>query len=196
MKGYIYTMFKGADPGLGWAMTDPIFSKAPTMGACMPNIRRLVERGDHIFAISGRSKAEQQYVVGGLEVDEKITALAAYKRLPENRQRKMPDGSLRGNVIVDVTGKQNAIDYHSNFEKRTENYILGRNPVAIETEKEIEIARRESAVVLSELLKTPRKERVAEVVGRWRRLNEEQVHDLREWMLDVKKRAKTDEKLS
>lgn len=194
MKGYIYTMFKDADPGLGWTMTDPIFSKRPTMGACMPNIRRLVEKGDHIFAISGRSKAEQQYIVGGLEVDEKISALAAYRRLPENRQQKMPDGSLRGNVIVDGVGKQNEIDYHSNFETRTANYILGINPVAIETPAEVAIARRESVAILAELFQIPQPAKVSNVVGRWRKLNEDQIHGLREWMLEVKRKANRDEK--
>lgn len=65
MKGYIYTMFKGADPSVGWSMTDPIYGKVPTMGACMPNIRRLVEKGDFIFSISGRVAAVKPHIVGG-----------------------------------------------------------------------------------------------------------------------------------
>jgi hypothetical protein len=54
MKGYIYTMFRGADPGQGWHMTDPIFGKIPTLGACVPNIRRVVTSEDYIFVIKGQ----------------------------------------------------------------------------------------------------------------------------------------------
>jgi hypothetical protein len=88
MKGYIYTMYGGADPDLGWQMTDPIFGKKPTLGSCVPNIRRAVVPGDHIFVISGKVAGVQQYVVGGFKVAEKISALTAFKRLPENRLHK------------------------------------------------------------------------------------------------------------
>src|SRR6516165_856032 len=100
MKGYIYTMFPGADPARGWTLTDPIFGKVPTLGACVPNIRRVVLPGDHIFAISGRAPGVQQYVVGGFQVAEKISQLAAHGRFPDLRQRQLDDGTLRGNVIV------------------------------------------------------------------------------------------------
>src|ERR1700752_2054905 len=100
MKGYIYTMFAGADPGVGWKITDPIYGKTPTLGACMPNIRKVVERGDYIFSVSGRVKDVKQYVVGGFSVDDKINALAAYSRFPENRMIVQPDGSLSGNIII------------------------------------------------------------------------------------------------
>ena len=92
MKGYIYTMFAGADPDKGWRMTDPILTPVPTLGACVPNIRRLVVTGDHIFVVSGRTRKVQQYVVGGFQVAEKIDALTAYHRFPENRMRPGPDG--------------------------------------------------------------------------------------------------------
>src|SRR5687768_12631880 len=114
MKGYIYTMFAGADPAEGWEMTDPIYGKVPTLGACVPNIRKAVERNDYIFSISGRSKNVKQYVVGGFSVDEKINALAAYKRFPQNRMKV--DGG--GNIIIDKNGKQLDFDYHKNFENR------------------------------------------------------------------------------
>ena len=57
IKGYIYTMFKGADPGEGWEMTDPFFGKGevPTMGACRPDIRRMVEH-DTVFNVIGRGR--------------------------------------------------------------------------------------------------------------------------------------------
>src|SRR6266568_323066 len=65
MKGYIYTMYAGADPGHGWVLNDPIFVPTPTLGACVPNIRRSVQVGDHIFAISGRVAGDRQFIVGG-----------------------------------------------------------------------------------------------------------------------------------
>src|SRR5882762_4206477 len=131
MKGYIYTMYAGADPALGWNMSDPIFGRVPTLGACMPNIRRSVVEGDHIFVVSGRAAGVSQYVVGGFQVDRKIGALAAYREFPKNRQRTLDDGQLAGNVIVDSRGKQSRLDYHANFVKRIENYVVGRDPVVL-----------------------------------------------------------------
>lgn len=198
MKGYIYTMFKGADPGAGWNMTDPIFGKIPTLGACMPNIRRLVERGDHIFTISGQVAGVSQYIVGGLEVDEKISALAAYKRLPANRQKEMSDGSLMGNIIVNENGRQTATDYHSNFEKRIENYVVGTNPIVIESPQEVEIARVKTPDILADVFGVKKSEKVSGMIGRWRRLDGTQIELLRERILEIKNNARlvTDEKYS
>src|SRR5688572_14539987 len=123
MKGYIYTMFAGADPGVGWRMTDPIFGRTPTLGACMPNVRRLVVPGDHIFVVSGRVKNVQQYVVGGFKVAEKIDALAAYHRFPENRMKRSLGGEMEGNIITLPDGTQNPVDYHEGFAERVRNYV-------------------------------------------------------------------------
>ncbi len=49
MSGYIYTMYAGADPGHGWVLNDPVLGTVPTLGACVPNIRRVVKQGDYIF---------------------------------------------------------------------------------------------------------------------------------------------------
>ena len=84
-------MFKGADPGAGWKMNDPIYGSKPTLGACMPQIRRAVQKNDHIFTISGRMTSVQQYIVGGFKVDEKINAIIARDRFPENRQKLEKD---------------------------------------------------------------------------------------------------------
>ena len=185
MKGYIYTMFKGADPGQGWRMTDPIFGKVPTLGACMPNIRRVVTPGDYIFVISGQVEGVRQYVVGGFEVAEKINAMAAYNRFPENRQRNLSDGSLSGNIIVDSNGKHSEIDYHSNFEKRVENYIVGRNPIILETPEEIARARRETTDILGSIFMR-RERNVFDIIGRWRRLNDLQIGQMLDWMQSLK----------
>jgi hypothetical protein len=185
MKGYIYTMFRGADPGVGWKMTDPLFGKVPTLGACMPNIRRAVVPGDYVFVVSGLVPGVQQYVVGGFRVAEKINALEAFERFPGNRMRKLNDESLAGNVIVTSDGKQNKLDYHSNFEKRIENYIVGRDPIALESHEEIESGREQTLEVLGEVFKSKAKS-VHDVIARWRRLDEKQIDSLVGWLRDIK----------
>jgi len=186
MKGYIYTMYQGADPGEGWEMTDPIYGKTPTLGACMPNIRRVVQRGDYIFSISGRVKDVRQYVVGGFSVDEKINALAAYERYPQNRMKVDEQGKLKGNIIIDQNGKHLSIDYHTNHEKRIENYIIGKNPVFLDKEKEIKKAREETILVLNDLF-GKQEDSVSKIIGRWRKLDSAQIKDLLGWMNQIKK---------
>lgn len=182
MKGYIYTMFQGADPGIGWHQTDPIFGSTPTMGACMPNIRRAVDTDDYIFAISGRVHSVKQYVAGGFQVEEKINALAAYHRLPQNRQTQLDDGSLRGNIIVDANGRRNPYDYHSgDLESRIENYIIGKNPIEIKGEQAIAQARRETVEILSDVFQKDG-EMPYDIIGRWRRMDEKQIEKLVNWM--------------
>lgn len=190
MKGYIYTMFRGADPGIGWHMTDPIFGRPPTLGACMPNVRRLVEPGDHIFVISGLAAGVRQYVVGGFAVDEKISALAAYGRFPEHRQNSRPDGSLSGNIIVGPEGRQNPIDYHKGFEKRLENYIVGCDSVSLRSDREVELGRQRTVKMLGSVFKQGGAKTVKDIVGRWRKLNEEQIAELRTSLAEIKKEAR------
>ncbi|MBA2592498.1 MAG: hypothetical protein H0U97_09705 [Gammaproteobacteria bacterium] len=185
MKGYIYTLFADADPGVGWKLNDPIFGKVPTLGACVPNIRRVVVPGDHIFVISGRAPGVRQYVVGGFQVAEKISALAAYGRFPDLRQRFRDDGTLSGNIIVTSDGKQSPIDYHANFERRIENYIVGMNPRVIEAEREVARARGETLNILQDLF-SKEGERVSDVIGRWRKVDERQIERLVGWIDTVR----------
>jgi hypothetical protein len=182
MKGYVYIMFKGADPGQGWTMTDPIFGKKPTLGACVPQIRRAVTRGDWIFPISGRTPKVQQYVVGGIRVSEKIDALAAYARFPENRQRKLENGEIRGNVIVTPDGKQAKSDYHSNFDKRIDNYLVGDKSISVEGDNVIERARAETTEFLAKMFGKDDAKKPADAIGRYRKLDEGQVEEMLEWM--------------
>ena len=181
MKGYIYPMFAGADPEYGWELNDPIFGRVPTLGACMPNIRKLVEEDDYIFAISGRVEGAKQYVVGGFQVAEKISALAAYGRFPELRQRKRIDGGLSGNIIITETGEQSATDYHNNFKKRIDNYIVGKNPVVVDGNRAIARARAETLDVMNEVFRVKAK-RLSDVTARWRRLDEGQIERLVDWL--------------
>lgn len=171
-------------------MNDPIFGKVPTLGACVPNIRRVVIPGDYIFVISGREVDVRQYVVGGFEVAEKINALAAYKRFPQYRQKQLPDGSLSGNIIVQEDGSHSEVDYHSNFEQRVENYIVGKDPLVIETPGEIARARDETLDLLSDVFKK-QGQKIYDIIGRWRRLNEAQIERTLDWMQDVKQDSGT-----
>ena len=178
-------MFKGADPSVGWQMTDPLFGSVPTLGACMPNIRRVVTQGDHIFVISGRVEGTRQYIVGGFEVEDKIAALAAYDRFPGNRQHLRPDGTVGGNIIVTPDGRQSDLDYHGNFEKRVENYVVGKNPLYLETSKEVNRGREETIDALTDVLGKPGKT-PSEIIGRWRRLDGTQITKLRDWLTSLK----------
>jgi len=182
MKGYVYIMFKGADPGNGWTMTDPILGKKPTLGACVPQIRRAVTRGDWIFPISGRLPKVQQYVVGGIRVAEKIDALAAYDRFPEYRQRQLKNGERRGNVIVTPDGKQAESDYHTNFEQRIDNYLVGDKSITIEGADAIERARSETTEFLAKMFGKDDAKKPADASGRYRKLDEGQVEEMLEWM--------------
>lgn len=186
MKGYIYTMFAGADPASGWKMTDPIYGKTPTLGACMPNIRRAVEEDDYIFSISGKMQNVKQYIVGGFSVNEKINALAAYNRFPENRMKVNNDGSLTGNIILDENGNHHPADYHSNHEQRIENYIIGKNPILVEN-NQVEKAREETIQILNDLFGT-NGSTVYNILGRWRKMDEYQIKDLITWITNLSKR--------
>jgi hypothetical protein len=186
MKGYIYTMYQGADPGHGWVLNDPIFGKVPTLGACVPNIRRNVERGDFMFVVSGKVPRERQFVVGGFQVAEKIDALAAYKRFPENRLKRAPDGTIEGNIIIQRDGTQSPLDDHSNFENRIENYIVGRNPVVLEKPEEYQIARSRTVGKLEEIFGKPG-DRVFDIIGRYRKMDEHQVKELLSWIESIKR---------
>ena len=187
MKGYIYTMYQGADPGRGWIMNDPdIYSATPSLGACVPNVRRNVEVGDYIFVVSGRSSGVRQFVVGGFKVAEKIDALAAFERFPEKRIALHDSGQIVGNVIVDKDGQQNPLDYHGNFERRVENYIVGRDPLAFQSDGEIESSRQGSLPALRNIFDREAAESIFQVIGRWRKMDEAQIEQLLDWIKKIK----------
>jgi hypothetical protein len=187
VKGYVYITGDGADPNAGNPLGDPLFSRTPTLGACMPNIRRFVETGDWIFVVSSKIPAFQQYVVGGLRVKERIDALAAYRRFPENRLRKEADGTVSGNVIVTAAGKQHPLDHHSpdTFENRIKNFIVGSEAVALETDREVMIGRDQTLPKLSSLL-GKRGNRIIDVMGRLSKLDEQQVKTMIDWLQGIK----------
>lgn len=181
MKGYIYTMYAGADPGNGHVMTDPIFKPVPTLGACVPNVRRAVRLGDYVFAISGRVRGLKQYVVGGFRVAEKIDALAAHGRFPENRVHRAPGGLVLGNVIVDEEGKHHPLDAHGNFLGRLQNYLVGEGAVVVESPGAVAAAREATMPVLNEIFGTSGS-RPFDAIARGRSMDEDQVERMLKWL--------------
>jgi hypothetical protein len=188
MKGYVYISSNGTDPALRNNLNDPLFSRVPTLGACMPNVRRLVDIGDFIFLVSGKTTGARQYVVGGIRVEEKIHALAAYGRFPENRLSRLPDGRLTGNIIVQADGSQHPLDRHSptTFERRIENYIVGSRGIALTTEREVELGRQQTIEKLSSILGRQQRNRVIDIMGRWAKLDASQVDAMLDWLQGLK----------
>lgn len=185
MIGKIFITRTGYDPQLGKHVKDPYLGKVPSIGACRPDIRRIVAPGDHIFVISGKVKGVDQFVMGGFEVLEKMPAIQAYHDFPEQRLHLLPDGQLGGNVIVTGQGMQHSLDNHNNFDRRVQNYIVGANPIYLETDEEISKGREETVEVLSDIFKkkgkTPR-----DIIGRAHNLDEKQVDQLRDWLASLK----------
>ena len=189
MPDYVYITGQGADPGAGSILTDPIFGKIPTLGACMPNLRRMVEPGDWLYVVSGMRPEVQQYVIGGLQVGEKITALEAYERMIPNRLR-IEGGEIRGNVPVDADGNKHPLDSHAvdGFERRARNFIVGRSQIVIDTPDAVDIARRETLPKLQELI-GKRGNRPIDVMGRTSKLDDNQSKKMRDWLRSIKERA-------
>lgn len=178
-KGYIFVSPR-SDPGAGKRLDDPIFGKLTTMGACRPDLRRLVRPGDYMFVISGKTQGVSQYIIGGFAVDEKINALAAHSRYPQLRLRSLEDGGKVGNIIVDGEGQHHVLDHHDehNLERRIQNYLVGRDQIYLETPKEVELARERSLEILKEIFGKSRVSRVSDIVPRNRRLDPEQIDKL------------------
>jgi hypothetical protein len=189
-KGYIYITGTGTDPGLKNNLNDPVFGEDPTLGACMPNIRRVVQKGDFIFVVSGSAPGVQQYVVGAMEVADKITALQAYDRFPQHRLRIGNDNRLQGNVIVSEDGTQHPLDRHqaATFANRVKNYIVGTNAISLETPAEVAAGRLRSLEKLGDIF-GKRGNRAIDIFGRWGRLEERQIKDLLAWLEGIKRDA-------
>jgi hypothetical protein len=154
----------------------------------MPNIREKVVPGDHIFVVSGKVPAVPQYIIGGFEVAEIISANAAYERFPAYRLRRTQDGEITGNIIVNARGKQHFLDHHKNFDRRIKNYIVGRNAIVMATSQEIERARLGTLPFLHTLLGKSGAAPI-NVIGRNSKLNEHQVKKLLAWLHSLKSNA-------
>ncbi len=187
-KGYIYITSSGYDPEVGKSLKDPYLGPVPTLGGCMPNIRRQVVPGDHIFVISGRVPRVQQLIMGGFEVAEKLaTMMMAYERFQDLRLHRADDGEVQGNIIVNSRGRQHSLDTHdpSTFKNRIKDYVVGRDAVALTQPHEIARGRAETMSVLQEVLRK-RGSTPIQVVGRWAKLDEQQALSIRDWLFTVK----------
>lgn len=192
VKGYIYITGVGNDPGLLGNLTDPmLFADPPTLGACMPNIRRFVEVGDYIFVISGKTKDVRQYLIGGFKVAEKIEARDAYARFPSGRLRKGADGRVCGNIIVDGAGRQHPLDSHkpAEFAGRTHDFVVGSKPMLLATPKEVERGRAESTAALADICGKAG-ERPIDIIGRMKKLDERQVQAIVDWLCAIRRDAR------
>lgn len=186
MVGKIFITRSGYDPQLGKHVKDPYLGPCPTLGACRPDIRQQLQKGDHIFVISGKIPDINQFVMGGFEIESKIPAIEAYRLFPEHRLRKRKDGQLTGNIIVTSKGKQHSLDDHNSFEWRTQNYVIGTNLLHLSTPEEIAKGRQQTLEALQDVLHKSGKSPI-EVVGRWgTKLTEKQVLQLREWLASLK----------
>lgn len=190
MSSYIFVS-PGSDPGAGRALVDPILTSAkPTMGTCRPDLRRMVKPGDHIFVVSGSlGRTYQQYVIGGMEIDDKLEdQLEALRQFPNNALR-FDAGQKHGNIIVTPDGVQHPRDSHSNFETRIKNYIIGKNPVVLETEREVQLGRERSLDILSDVFERTGS-RVNQIMGRNRKLSDSQAERLRRALEEIKREAR------
>ena len=69
MIGKIFITSTGYDPQLGKHIKDPFLGPNASLGACRPDLRRMVGEGDHVVAISGKLRNIRQFVMGGFEVE-------------------------------------------------------------------------------------------------------------------------------
>jgi len=192
MIGKIVITRTGYDPGAGKHVKDPYLGDCPTLGACRPDVREQLGVGDHVFFVSGKVRGVDQFVLGGFEIAEKIHASEAYERFPHLRLRKLEDGQLTGNIIVDARGRQHEMDDHNNFERRVQNYVVGKNLLVLSTPAEIAQGRAHTLEILRTVIggkgASPR-----EIMGRWHNLSEEQILKLRAFLETLKRAARESE---
>jgi hypothetical protein len=191
MIGKIFVTGSGCDPVKGKHIKDPYLGPKPSLGACRPDIRKRIQKGDHVFVVSGKVPGFSQVVLGGFEVAEKISAIEAYERFPEHRLRQLPDGQVSGNVIVNAKGNQHNLDHHNKdtFDQRIENYLVGTNPITLLTLEEIDEGRLRTLEILQEVF-GKKGNSVREIIGRCSNMTEIQVYRLRMLLDAVKDSAR------
>lgn len=191
MKGYIFVS-PGSDPGAGRPLADPIFARVTTMGMCRPDLRGQVRKGDSMFVLSGKIEGVQQYLIGGLSVGQHLDALAALAKFPDNKLKKLEDGTKTGNIIVTATGERDPLDHHSvkSFEQRIKNFIIAEQAIYVEAEKEVELARKRTLDILRRVFDKPKAESVHKLIYRGRVLDEKQIAMLVEALESIKSDAR------
>lgn len=191
MIGKIFITRSGYDPQLGKYVKDPYLGPCPTLGACRPDIRRLLQQGDHIFVISGKIPEVNQFVMAGFEIESKIHAIEAYHLFPELRLRRLDDGQLTGNIIVKADGSQHELDDHNSFNQRIKNYVVGKNLILLSTPGEIAEGRKHTLDALRDILHK-KGDSPIDVVGHWgTKLTGKQILQLREWLAALKRAARS-----
>lgn len=180
MIGKIFVTGSGCDPVEGKHIKDPYLGPKPSLGACRPDIRKRLQKGDQVFVVSGKVRGVAQVILGGFEVAEKISAIEAYERFPEQRLRQLPDGQVTGNVIVNAKGEQHVLDHHdtNTFDRRIEDYLVGTNPIALLTPEEIAMGRLWTLEILRDVFEK-KGDSVREIIGRASNMTEKQVYKLR-----------------
>jgi len=187
--GKIFITRSGYDPERGKHVKDPYLGPHPTLGACRPDIRKQLKKGDHVFVISGKVPDFNQFVMGGFEIEAKMPAIEAYRLYPDLRLHRLEDGQLTGNIIVTADGRQHELDSHSSFERRIQNYVVGTNPISLVTPAEIAEGRKQTLDALREILQKKGRSPF-EVVGRFgSSLTDKQILQLRDWLEAVKRAA-------
>jgi hypothetical protein len=189
MIGKLFITRSGYDPQLGRHVKDPYLGDKPSLGACRPDFRRQLKIGDYVFTVSGKVPGAPQFLMGGFEVAAKVHANDAFRMFPEQRLHRLRNGQLDGNVIVNGRGSRHRLDNHDGFERRLDNYIVGKNPIALSTPEEIDQARKETLDVLRDVLLRDGKT-AHEVITRFgRTLTAEQVQTLLVWLRGIKRVA-------
>jgi hypothetical protein len=189
MIGKIYVVGRGYDPQNGKHVNDPYLGPRPSLGECRPDIRERLQKGDHIFVVSAKIPNLDQVVLGGFEIAEKISAIEAYERFPEQRLRLLPNGDVTGNVIVTASGEQHELDDHNQFARRRENYIVGTNPIALLTPNELAEGREWTLDILRDVFEK-KGNSVVEIIGRCSNLTEKHILKLRALLDAVKNEAR------
>lgn len=193
MIGKIFITRQGYDPELGKHIKDPYLGELPSLGACRPDIRRQLKPGDEIYAISGKVRGANQFVMGGFEVASKLDVRKAFELFPEQRLSVREDGQLGGNIIIDGDGKPHPLDTHEKepkrFDRRVLNYVVGTNLITLITPEEIKRGREQTVEALSDILSKPGSS-PWKIVGRYGcGLTDSQSRQLRAWLCSLKSAA-------
>lgn len=185
MSSYIFITKSEYDPVSGRHIKDPYIDELSTMGACRPDLRKYVSIGDCIVLVSGKTKGVDQFIVGAFQVEEKITSKEAYDRFKHLRLHRREDGQLDGNIITTAEGEQHPLDEHTKFEKRLDNYLVGRTLVRFDKPEEVERGRAKCMSILAEVFgKTGEKPR--DVIGRMSKIDDSQLPVLLDLLRSLK----------
>jgi hypothetical protein len=172
--------------GVGWLDNDPHFwTWPPTWGICRTDFRRVIKLGDYIFFVLPKASELPQMVYGYFKVREKITHMQAHARR-ELRHKRMGNKVPNGNIIVTANGRYNQFDggrHKDRFREIKRYYVIGdTNESAFLSEDRIRHLAPRFVAILNRVFGT-RQESAFRIIGRkGRRMSEEQVGSLLEWL--------------